>query len=103
MPQAGSGPVNGYSDPVPGGKGLLARKADNLAAICCGSLDGSEPYGRSRLVRGIALPVFTEQRSTSWSDDWSQTLPNEVAIRGTGDPRPLRRVMPFKWALVIPK
>jgi hypothetical protein len=48
---------------LPGGKGRLARKADNLTAICelsikCGSLDVSQPYGLPRPVTGIALPFY---------------------------------------------
>jgi hypothetical protein len=38
------------------GKGLPARDADNLTAIC-GSLDLSQHYGPSRPVTGIALPL----------------------------------------------
>jgi hypothetical protein len=40
-----------------GDKVLLARKADNLTAIC-ESLDVSQPYGSPPPVTGIALPYL---------------------------------------------
>jgi hypothetical protein len=49
----------------PGSKWRMARKADNLTAICepivwrkCGSLDVSQHYGHPQLITGIALPIF---------------------------------------------
>jgi hypothetical protein len=47
----------------PGGKGRLARKADNLSAVCelsrkCGSLDVSHPYEPPRPNTGIALYIY---------------------------------------------
>jgi hypothetical protein len=45
---------------LPGGKGLPARKSDNLTAMSqlftsCGRLDVSQSYGPPRLVSAIAL------------------------------------------------
>jgi hypothetical protein len=47
---------------LPGAKGRLARKVDNLTAIYeprkCGSLDVSQSYGRLRRVTEIALRLL---------------------------------------------
>jgi hypothetical protein len=44
---------------LPGDKGRPVREADNLTAMSrkCGSLDVSQPFGPSRPVTGIALPL----------------------------------------------
>jgi hypothetical protein len=49
---------------LPGGKGLPARKADNLTAICEPivwgkyGLDVPQSYGPSQPIIGIALPFY---------------------------------------------
>jgi hypothetical protein len=48
---------------LPVGKGRPACEADNLTAVSrlsrkCGSLDGSQPYGPQRPVKGIARGFF---------------------------------------------
>jgi hypothetical protein len=48
---------------LPGGKGRLVRKADNLTAICgrlsrrCGSPDVSQTYAPPQTATEIALPL----------------------------------------------
>jgi hypothetical protein len=49
---------------LPGGKGRLGRKADNLTAVCepivwkMWELNVSQHYGSSRPVTGVALPFL---------------------------------------------
>jgi hypothetical protein len=50
---------------LPGGKGRPVHKADNLIADCLENVgpSTSQPYGPSRPVRGIALPLPLPMRS----------------------------------------
>jgi hypothetical protein len=43
---------------LPGGKGQLVRKAENLTVICKPTVDMSRPYGPPRPVPGIAFFFF---------------------------------------------
>jgi hypothetical protein len=68
-----------------GGKGRLAREADNLTAICeltvykCRSLDVSQPYRPSWPVTGIALP-FLRNPNLSWVTGYPGLPSNETMV-----------------------